>query len=127
MTMANVPATSWNVFADSRSRRSPSSQTRQTCVCCTRSKNGTASGSPIPSRRSAAVPTRQRVTSPSPSPSPPGTVSHERIGFLLVADRRHGAVAGIDDRLGRQGEQLGADALDQEGAVAVGEIGAADT
>src|SRR5437763_507893 len=50
----------------------------------------------------------------------------ERIGPLLVADRRDRAVTGVDDRVVGELEEFFVDAAHQQLAVAAGEVGTAD-
>src|SRR5437867_12828199 len=125
MAMASVPATSWSVFFANCHKRSDSPQTRQTCGCRAASKNGMASGSPIPSKRTTTVARRQRVTLPPPSTGG-CVVAHEWVGFPLVSNRGYRAVTGIDDRFERQGEQLSSDPFEKQAAVTVWKIGSAD-
>src|SRR5207253_11234224 len=55
-----------------------------------------------------------------------GPLTHEWVVFPLVPDGGRRPVAGIDDRIGREGEELGADAAEEQVAVAAGEVEAAD-
>ena len=50
----------------------------------------------------------------------------KRVRLQLVADSGYGAMTGIDDRVRRQREQLAADAVEQQLAIATGKIETAD-